>query len=91
MKILVSGTYYVSIIVGLPGSKILVTTLNSVVSSIVVTIDPHYLQPLSDEDCWDLIAQRALSNRNLDGKEKLVAIGEKIAEKCEAHRWQPKQ
>ena len=29
-----------------------------------------------------MIAQRALSNRSLDGKEKLEAIGEKIAEKC---------
>lgn len=68
--------------VGLHGSKILVTTRNSVVSSTVATIDPHYLQPLSDEDYWELIAQRTLSNRSLDGKEKLVAIGEKIAEKC---------
>ena len=60
----------------------MVTTRNSVVSSIVAPVDPYYLQPLSDEDCWELIAQRALSNRSLDGKEKLVAIGEKIAEKC---------
>uniref|UniRef100_A0A2N9IDX3 NB-ARC domain-containing protein n=1 Tax=Fagus sylvatica TaxID=28930 RepID=A0A2N9IDX3_FAGSY len=70
--------------VGLPGSKVLVTSRSSIVSTIVATTtDPYHLQPLSDEDCWELIAKRALLNRNVDGKEKLVAIGEKIAEKCE--------
>ena len=69
--------------VGLPGSKVLVTSRSSVVSTIVATTtDPYHLQPLSDEDCWELIAQRALSNRNVDGNENLVAIGKRIAEKC---------
>ena len=68
--------------VGLSGSKVLVTTRSSVVSSILTITDPYHLQPLSDKDCWKLIAQKALSNKNEDKKKELEVIGEKIAEKC---------
>ncbi|XP_038718860.1 putative disease resistance RPP13-like protein 1 [Tripterygium wilfordii] len=64
------------------GSKILVTTRSKFVSSVVATVPAYNLQPLSDEDCWKLIKQMALSNRNCSELENLTMVGRKIAEKC---------
>ncbi|XP_038697453.1 putative disease resistance RPP13-like protein 1 [Tripterygium wilfordii] len=63
-------------------SKILVTTQSTMVSSIVATTGAYNLAPLSDEECWEIIMQKALSSRNLCGMENLEGIGKEIAKKC---------
>lgn len=66
--------------VGANGSKILLTTRSMIVSRIVGTVSSHSLECLSDENSWELVKQRATSNKNLTWE--LEQIGRKIARKC---------
>ncbi|XP_072974686.1 uncharacterized protein [Typha angustifolia] len=63
-------------------SKIIVTTRNERVSSIMSDEAPHKLKFLSDDVCSKLFQQRAFGS---DGArdQNLVSIGEKIVEKCQ--------
>ena len=62
-------------------SKIIVTTRNEKVSSIMGTVAPYYLKRLSDEDCWELFKQRAFIHGE-EYDEKFVPIGKEIVKKC---------
>ncbi|XP_028107720.1 putative disease resistance RPP13-like protein 1, partial [Camellia sinensis] len=67
---------------GAPGSKIIVTTRDRDVASIMGTIPNHLLQRLLDDDCWSVFEQHAFGNRSLDANPNLVFIGRKIVGKC---------
>ncbi|GKV51546.1 hypothetical protein SLEP1_g58189 [Rubroshorea leprosula] len=62
------------------GSRVLVTTRNEKVASIMGTKNMHSLAKLEKEDCWSIIKLRAFGNSSISSE--LETIGEKIAEKC---------
>ncbi|XP_073225404.1 putative disease resistance RPP13-like protein 1, partial [Cicer arietinum] len=69
---------------GAKGSKILVTTRNEKVVSMVQTFQGHYsLKQLSDEDCWSVFAKHAcLSQEKSTENMDLEKIGKEIVRKC---------
>ncbi|XP_042488725.1 putative disease resistance protein RGA3 [Macadamia integrifolia] len=69
---------------GEPGSKILVTTRNKRVSSIVRSVpNDHYLKGLSNEACLQLVRRHAfLEENSYDANKKLKVFGEEIVKKC---------
>ncbi|XP_048442472.1 putative disease resistance protein At3g14460 [Pyrus x bretschneideri] len=67
---------------GARGSKVIVTTRNESVASLVRTVPIHYLKHLSDEDCWLLLAKHAFRNENPGAHSDLEEIGKQIARKC---------
>ncbi|KAL7204514.1 hypothetical protein ACSBR2_017565 [Camellia fascicularis] len=67
---------------GVSGSKIIVTTRDRNVASIMGTVQNHLLQHLSDDDCWLVFEQHAFGNRSMDANPNLVSIGRKIVGKC---------
>lgn len=68
--------------VGLPGSKVIVTTRNSRVASLVGSVPAHHLEHLTNDDCLLLLAQHALGRKNFDAHPDLKGIGEGLARKC---------
>ncbi|XP_027071848.1 disease resistance protein RGA2-like [Coffea arabica] len=68
--------------VGRQGSKVIVTTRSTIVSSILGTIRAYGVQSLNDEVCWELVKQRAFSSKDEREKMNLEEIGRKIAKKC---------
>ncbi|XP_028951853.1 putative disease resistance RPP13-like protein 1 [Malus domestica] len=67
---------------GARGSKVIVTTRNEGVASIVRTVPIHSLKQLSHDDCWLLLAKHAFRNENTSAHPDLEEIGKKIARKC---------
>ncbi|XP_029146792.2 putative disease resistance RPP13-like protein 1 [Arachis hypogaea] len=68
---------------GVKGSKILITTRNKNVASLVQTVSPHELRSLSDEDCWLVFTKHArLSTVSVDNP-TLEKIGRDIVKKCD--------
>ncbi|XP_028961119.1 putative disease resistance RPP13-like protein 1 [Malus sylvestris] len=67
---------------GARGSKVIVTTRNKSVASIVHTGPIHYLEQLSHEDCWLLLRKHAFRNENPSAHPDLEEIGKQIARKC---------
>ncbi|XP_017180948.2 putative disease resistance protein At3g14460 [Malus domestica] len=67
---------------GARGSKVIVTTRNESVASLVRTVPIHYLKHLLDEDCWLLLAKHAFRNENPSAHPDLEEIGKEIARKC---------
>ncbi|THG10624.1 hypothetical protein TEA_024592 [Camellia sinensis var. sinensis] len=67
---------------GAEGSKVLVTTSNRDVASMMATVELHVIEVLSDEDCWSLFAQHAFENTSIDANRSLELIGKRIVEKC---------
>ncbi|CAD6226064.1 unnamed protein product [Miscanthus lutarioriparius] len=65
-----------------PGSAVVVTTRSNKVARMVST-KVYHLKCLSDEDCWRVCQRRALTNSDANVDQELVAIGEKIAKKCQ--------
>ncbi|XVF81947.1 hypothetical protein PTKIN_Ptkin16aG0003200 [Pterospermum kingtungense] len=65
-----------------PGSKIIVTTRSSVVSSTMGASRPHALKGLSENDCLFVFAQHALGATDFGGHPNLKEVGEKIVRKC---------
>ncbi|KAM4097294.1 hypothetical protein ACJW30_08G170900 [Castanea mollissima] len=68
---------------GTSGSKIIVTTRNISVASIMRPIKTFYLNKLSEEDCWLLFANHAFGNGNSNAYPELKKIGEEIVKKCD--------
>ncbi|XP_043714758.1 putative disease resistance RPP13-like protein 1 [Telopea speciosissima] len=69
---------------GRPGSKILVTTRNKSVSSVVRTIpNDHDLKGLSDEACFTMVKKHAFFDENSsEANIKLKTFGQEIVKKC---------
>ncbi|XP_028099955.1 putative disease resistance RPP13-like protein 1 isoform X2 [Camellia sinensis] len=67
---------------GVSGSKIIVTTRDRDVASIMGTVQNHLLQYLSDDDCWSVFEQHAFGKRSMNANPELVFIGKKIVGKC---------
>ncbi|XP_057742149.1 putative disease resistance RPP13-like protein 1 [Arachis stenosperma] len=68
---------------GVKGSKILLTTRNKNVASVVQTVSPHELRSLSDEDCWLVFSKHArLSTVSVENP-TLEKIGRDIVKKCD--------
>lgn len=65
---------------GAKGSKIILTTRSMIVSQIVSTDGSYDLECLSDENCWEIVRQRASSSTTLETQ--LEEIGRMIARKC---------
>ncbi|KAG6498188.1 putative disease resistance protein RGA1 [Zingiber officinale] len=65
---------------GSRGSKILVTTRNQQVSSIMDSSYSHQMMQLSPADCWFLFQKFAFGDKEVD--QILMEIGGKIVEKC---------
>ncbi|VAI68517.1 unnamed protein product [Triticum turgidum subsp. durum] len=68
--------------VGGPGSVIVVTTRSQKVASIMQTLGPHKLACLSEQDSWELFAQKAYRNSVEQDQSELVSIGRRIVNKC---------
>ncbi|GKV18598.1 hypothetical protein SLEP1_g28957 [Rubroshorea leprosula] len=65
------------------GSRVLVTTRNEKVASIMGTKNMHSLAKLETKDCWSIIRLKAFGNSpNSSELEELESIGRNIAEKC---------
>ncbi|KAM4097297.1 hypothetical protein ACJW30_08G171200 [Castanea mollissima] len=67
---------------GASGSRIIVTTRNDSVASIMSPIQKLRLNKLSEEDCWLLFANRAFENEKSNAYPKLERIGKEIVKKC---------
>ncbi|RWR79767.1 putative disease resistance protein RGA1 [Cinnamomum micranthum f. kanehirae] len=70
------------LIFGARGSRILVTTRSQKVSSNMGTVPTHFLQGLSNDDCWSLFERRAFLEGDSDAHPDLVKIGKEIVNKC---------
>nr|XP_023907385.1 putative disease resistance RPP13-like protein 1 [Quercus suber] len=68
---------------GTSGSRIIVTTRNESVASIMRPIQIFHLNKLSEEDCWLLFANHAFENGKSDAYPELKKIGEEIIRKCD--------
>uniref|UniRef100_A0A2N9GDI0 NB-ARC domain-containing protein n=1 Tax=Fagus sylvatica TaxID=28930 RepID=A0A2N9GDI0_FAGSY len=60
---------------GAYGSRLILTTRNESVASIVRTVPTYHLKQLTDEDCWLLFAKHAFGNRESGGYPELELIG----------------
>ncbi|XP_021804615.1 putative disease resistance RPP13-like protein 1 isoform X2 [Prunus avium] len=67
---------------GARGSWVIVTTRNESVAARMRTVPIHFLEQLSDEDCWLLLSKHAFENGNLSAHLYLQEVGKKIALKC---------
>ncbi|XVF22902.1 hypothetical protein REPUB_Repub12eG0210700 [Reevesia pubescens] len=69
-------------IAGAGGSKILVTTRNEGVASIMATCGTYHLKELTNDDCLSLFTRHALGTLDFEGHPNLKKIGEEIVRKC---------
>jgi len=67
---------------GAQGSKILVTTRNESVASVMGIVTIHHLKELTEDDCWSVFAKHAFGGENPTSHEELQEIGRAIARKC---------
>ncbi|XP_040864158.1 putative disease resistance protein At3g14460 isoform X2 [Glycine max] len=67
---------------GAPGSKIVVTTRDKKVASIVGSNKIHSLELLQDDHCWRLFAKHAFQDDSHQPNPDFKEIGAKIVEKC---------
>ncbi|XP_068662028.1 putative disease resistance protein RGA3 isoform X2 [Aristolochia californica] len=67
---------------GQRGSKILVTTRNRKVCSIMGTVPPYCLECLSDDDSWCLFEKEVFGDVNSSEHPQLRNIGYQIVKKC---------
>ncbi|KAL2929417.1 putative disease resistance RPP13-like protein 1 [Bienertia sinuspersici] len=73
--------------VGAHGSKIIVTTRNGEVASIMRTAPLIRLKPLSDEDGWLLFSKHAFEVGNPNSNPRIELLGKKIIDKCHGCLW----
>ncbi|GMI75785.1 hypothetical protein like AT3G14470 [Hibiscus trionum] len=69
-------------IAGEAGSRILVTTRNEGVASIMATCGTYHLKELTNDDCLSLFARHALGTSDFEGHPNLKVVGEEIVKKC---------
>ncbi|XP_070682979.1 putative disease resistance RPP13-like protein 1 isoform X2 [Malus domestica] len=68
---------------GSPGSRVLITTRNTTVASIVRNLPTYCLQPLSGEATWLLILEHALGNRDPISHQNIEELDKETAvRKC---------
>ncbi|GKV37128.1 hypothetical protein SLEP1_g45190 [Rubroshorea leprosula] len=68
---------------GVPGSKIIVTTRNKDVGTMMRGDDGVYnLELLQDDACLPLFARHALGKENFDAHPNLQDVGEKLVKRC---------
>ncbi|KAM3685487.1 hypothetical protein ACJW31_11G121500 [Castanea mollissima] len=68
--------------VGAPGSRIVITTRNEGVSSMMGTIPTYALKELSDDACLSIFTRNALGTKDFKAHPDLKDIGEEIVKKC---------
>ncbi|XP_030963861.1 putative disease resistance protein RGA3 [Quercus lobata] len=68
--------------VGAPGSRIVITTRNESVSSMMGTIPTYALKELSDDACLSIFTRNALGTKDFNAHPDLKDIGEEIVNKC---------
>lgn len=68
---------------GANGSKILVTTRDEAVASIMETIPPVFLKGLSEECCLSFLLRKAFGKGQLTDNQDLLEIVADIVKKCE--------
>ncbi|KAJ4968467.1 hypothetical protein NE237_015168 [Protea cynaroides] len=64
------------------GSTVIVTTRSNRIASMMATNYTYCLGMLSEQECWSLFCQRALSNGGPQDTPTLVEIGKRIVNKC---------
>ncbi|CAK9170518.1 unnamed protein product [Ilex paraguariensis] len=69
-------------LVGLTGSKIIVTTRNEGVARIMGSVPSYPLNVLAEDDCLSLLAQHSLGKTNFVDHPNLGLIGKDIVRKC---------
>ncbi|XP_022746816.1 putative disease resistance RPP13-like protein 1 [Durio zibethinus] len=67
---------------GAKNSKIIVTTRDENVASIMQNVPTYRLNILSEDDCWRLFAKHAFVNTSPSMHPNLKGIGEAIAKRC---------
>jgi hypothetical protein len=67
---------------GAQGSRVIITTRNHSVASVMRASSTHPLKELPEENCWTLFAAHAFHDGNSNVHGELVVIGRKIMEKC---------
>ncbi|CAI9269524.1 unnamed protein product [Lactuca saligna] len=70
------------LLVGAPGSRVLVTTRSTKVASVMDSEEAFDLEVLSNEDALSLFAKHALGEKNFDKHPTLKLLGEGIVKKC---------
>ncbi|KEH33017.1 putative P-loop containing nucleoside triphosphate hydrolase, leucine-rich repeat domain, L [Medicago truncatula] len=64
------------------GSKIIVTTRDKEVASIMKSTKELNLEKLNESECWRMFVRHAFHGRNASEYPNLVSIGKKIVDKC---------
>ncbi|KAG6621466.1 hypothetical protein I3842_Q025700 [Carya illinoinensis] len=67
---------------GAQGSRVLVTTREEKVVSVMQTDFKYNLKPLPEDECWSLFVRHAFQGNFSDLHPELEAIGRQIVEKC---------
>ncbi|KAH9782655.1 putative disease resistance protein [Citrus sinensis] len=65
-----------------PNSKMIITTRNSNVASIMGPIEHYNLKSLLDDDCWSIFIQHALESRDLNAHQISESFHKKVVGKC---------
>ncbi|KAJ4965888.1 hypothetical protein NE237_017737 [Protea cynaroides] len=71
-----------SLVIGAKGSKIIVTTRNEKVASIMGTLPPYHLVGLSENESWSLFKIKAFGSGGAPENSKTMRIGRELVEKC---------
>ncbi|KAF5445890.1 hypothetical protein F2P56_031565 [Juglans regia] len=66
------------------GSRVIVTTRDDSVASVMRANVTHYVKKLSEEDCWSIFSKHAFHDGNFDAYPELEALGRQIVKKCES-------
>ncbi|CAH1440693.1 unnamed protein product [Lactuca virosa] len=70
------------LLVGAPGSRIIVTTRSTMVASLMDSEESYGLDVLSNEDALSLFSQHAVGEKNFEKHPTLKSLGEGMVQKC---------
>ncbi|KAG7947486.1 hypothetical protein I3843_14G097500 [Carya illinoinensis] len=68
---------------GAQGSRIIVTTRDDEVASVMRAFATHPVKKLPEQDCWSLFARHAFHDANSSAHLELQELGQKIVKKCQ--------